>query len=128
MAVAVVVVAFAVAGWYWLGRRHSAEPEVPLTAVPLTSYPGLESSPSFSPDGNQVAFSWNGEKEGNSDIYIRLIGAEPPMQLTTNPANEGFPAWSPDGRWIAFLRDLSGGRFAVVLMPPIPGSERVLLA
>jgi serine/threonine protein kinase len=128
VAVAVVVVAFAVAGWYWLGRRHSAEPEIPLTAVPLTSYPGLESSPSFSPDGNQVAFSWNGEKEGNSDIYIRLIGAEPPMQLTTNPANEGFPAWSPDGRWIAFLRDLSGGRFAVVLMPPIPGSERVLLA
>lgn len=41
---------------YWLGRGR-ARLEPPLVAVPLTAYPGFESNPSFSPDGNQVAFS-----------------------------------------------------------------------
>src|SRR5262249_40361843 len=35
-------------------------------------------------------------------------------------------AWSPDGRWIAFLRKLSERRAAIVLVPPIGGSERKL--
>ena len=35
----------------------------------------LSESPSFSPDGNQVAFSWNGEKQDNFDIYVKLIGS-----------------------------------------------------
>lgn len=49
-------------------------PQTPLITVPLTSYAGRESGPSFSPDGNQVAFSWNGEKQDNVDIYVKLIG------------------------------------------------------
>ena len=32
----------------------------PITVTPLTSYPGNEVQPSFSPDGNQVAFAFNG--------------------------------------------------------------------
>ena len=31
--------------------------------------------PSFSPDGNKVAFVWNGEKEDNYDIYVKQIGS-----------------------------------------------------
>src|SRR5262245_25094081 len=42
--------------------------------VPLTSYPGVEEWPSFSLDGSQVAFSWNGDKQDNYDIYVKLIG------------------------------------------------------
>ena len=65
-AVAVVaLIAVAVAGWYWLSRQRSAEPEAPLTAVPLTSYPGQEDTPSFSPDGNSVAFQWCPEGSGD---------------------------------------------------------------
>ena len=55
-----------------------------------------------------MAFNWNGEKEDNYDIYVKLIGSERPLQLTTNPARDYSPAWSPDGRWIAFCRDLPG--------------------
>ena len=80
------------------------EPSEPLRAVPLTSYPGVEGPPTFSPDGNQVAFTWNGEKQENYDIYIKLIGVGPPLRLTTHPDADGSPAWSPDGRHIAFLR------------------------
>ena len=36
---------------------------------------GLEICPTFSPDGTQVAFSWNGEKEDNFDIYVKFVGS-----------------------------------------------------
>jgi len=78
----------------------------PLTVVPLTSYPGNELSPSFSPDGAQVAFAWDGEKQDNWDIYVKQIGVEPPYRLTNDPAMDYGPAWSPDGRFIAFLREV----------------------
>ena len=94
--------------------------------MPLTSYPGMEDQPSFSPDGNQVAFEWNGEKQDNDDIYVKLIGSGGWLRLTSDPARDYSPAWSPDGSSIAFLRDLPGGRTAVRLVPPIGGSERKL--
>jgi eukaryotic-like serine/threonine-protein kinase len=116
----------ALAGWLWLSRSRPTAPEAPLTPVPLTSYPGSEMYPSFSPDGSQVAFSWNGSKLDNFDIYVKVIGTEPPLPLTTNPAKDYNPAWSPDGRWIAFCRDLPGAKVAVILISPIGGPERKL--
>ena len=94
-----------------------------MVAVPLTSYPGSEMYPSLSPDGSQVAFSWNGEKQDNFDIYVKVIGTEPPLPLTTNPAKDYSPAWSPDGSRIAFCRDLPGAKVAVILISPIGGTE-----
>jgi serine/threonine protein kinase len=116
--------AAAVAVWFY--RSTTNAPEAPLTVVPLTSYPGSESGPSFSPDGNQVAFSWDGEKQDNFDIYIKLIGPGKPLRLTHDPASDSNPAWSPDGRSIAFLRELPGGKAAVLLIPALGGSERKL--
>jgi Tol biopolymer transport system component len=116
----------AVAAAVWFSRSHSVLPEESLNAVPLTSYPGYEGQPSFSPDGNQVAFVWDGEKQGNLDIYVKLIGGGPPLPLTRDPALDFSPAWSPDGRWIAFLRELSRGKAAVLLVPALGGPERKL--
>ena len=91
----------------WLVRSKNEVPEVPLVAVPLTSYAGDESWPTLSPDGTQVAFSWDGEKQDKSDIYVKQIGVEPPFRLTSDAAMDYSPAWSPDGGFIAFLRELS---------------------
>jgi len=107
----------------WFIRSSRTEPESLLSAVPLTTYPGVEGSPSFSPDGNQVAFSWDGEKQDNRDIYVKLVGSGMPLRLTTNPATEDRPAWSPDGRLIAFLRELPGEKAAVLLVPALGGPE-----
>ena len=85
-------------------RRHRSDSAPPLRAVPLASLPGVTRSPSFSPDGNQVAFGWTGPAGNNPDIYVQQIGAGSPLRLTTNPGNDYSPMWSPDGRWIAFLR------------------------
>jgi Tol biopolymer transport system component len=114
----------AVALAVWLSRSFRKPDESPMTALPLTTYPGHERNPSFSPDGSQVAFSWNGDKQDNFDIYVKLIGADPPLRLTSDRAEDSGPAWSPDGRWIAFLRDLGEGKAAVLLVPPIGGSEK----
>src|SRR5215469_13518461 len=106
-------------------RSAHKTPESPLTAVPFVTYPGYQGIPTFSPDGNQVAFSWNGEKVDNFDIYVKLIGtAGPPLRLTSNPAGDYSPAWSPDGRFIAFVRDLSREKSAVLVIPALGGPER----
>ena len=60
--------------------------------------------PSVSADGKRVAYSWDGGKQDNFDIYIQLIGEEPPVRITFDPATDVSPAWSPNGDRIAFLR------------------------
>jgi Tol biopolymer transport system component len=107
----------------WFHRSAAKVADAPLTAVPLTSYPGEERQPSFSPDGNQVAFSWNGEKQDNFDIYIKDVGSGAQRRLTTAPEADSDPAWSPDGRSIAFLRAGSGGKSSVVLISPLGPPE-----
>ncbi len=110
----------------WLIRSKNAAPELPLVAVPLTSYAGNESWPTLSPDGTQVAFSWDGEKQDKSDIYVKQIGVEPPFRLTSDAAMDYSPAWSPDGGFIAFLRELSHDKTDIVIVPQRGGPERIL--
>lgn len=124
---ALVLAAIAAALGIWIVQLRKERSEPPLVPVPLTSYPGYESYPSFSPDGTQVAFQWcTEEPAANCDIYVKQIGMEPPSRLTTDPAVDFSPAWSPDGQFIAFLRKLSATRTAVILIPQRGGPERVL--
>ena len=112
--------------------RYASRPDAPvpreirLEAVPFTSYTGREAEPTFSPDGAQVAFTWDGESQDNHDIYVKAIGAEQPLRLTSDRARDGSPAWSPDGTRIAFLRDKPGGGSEVRLIPPTGGPERTI--
>ena len=110
----------------WLVRSKKEVPEVPLVAVPLTSYAGNQLWPTLSPDGTQVAFSWDGEKQDKLDIYVKQIGVEPPFRLTSDAAMNYSPAWSPDGGFIVFLRELSPDKTDIVLVPQRGGPERIL--
>ena len=92
----------------------------------MTSFPGDEAFPAFSPDGGQVAFAWNGERRDNADIYIKRIDADTPLRLTTDPADDIAPAWSPDGSRIAFVRGAEGPA-SIYLTAPVPGAERKLV-
>jgi Tol biopolymer transport system component len=96
-------------------------------AASALNHPGVTRSPSFSPDGNQVAFSWTGPEGNNQDIYVQQIGTTTQLRLTTNAADDYSPLWSPDGRWIAFLRGEGDGRQNELrLVPPLTGPERKL--
>jgi Tol biopolymer transport system component/DNA-binding winged helix-turn-helix (wHTH) protein len=111
-------------GWLIASRLASKSSARSLRIVPLTSFPGSESQASFSPDGNQIAFVWDGDKD-NWDIYVKLIDTGAPLRLTTSPSPDINPVWSPDGRSIAFLRR-STERSAVYVIPSLAGTERKL--
>ncbi len=121
----IALVALALA---WLALKRPTAPDLAtaVVATPLTAYAGIEVQPTFSPDGNEVAFVWNGEREDNFDIYRKLIGPGEPLRLTRDPHTEQSPAWSPDGRLIAFLRERDGEAADVYLVPALGGAERRL--
>ncbi len=103
-------------GW----RRRLAGP---VTIVPFATYPGVKDFASFSPDGNQIAFAWDGGQGGPRDIYLKLIGEDTPFRLTNTPEDESRLDWSPDGKYIAAVR----GNGMAVMMPALPGgAERKL--
>ena len=116
-AVATLVIAAGAGLWLSRGRE-----EPPPRVVPLTTLAGDENDPSFSPDGNQVVFSWNGEKENNWDLYVKMIGSATVLRLTTDSAPDLYPAWSRDGRQIAFLK--YGQRTGIYLISPLGGPEQ----
>ena len=124
-AAALGVFVLAAAG-LWLWQTRARAPAAAFEVVPLTTFPGNQSEPSFSPDGNQVAFVWDGPRQDNFDIYVKQIGTESLLRLTSDPAEEAGPAWSPDGRYIAFLRFSPGAKTGVFLVSAIGGPERKL--
>jgi Tol biopolymer transport system component len=110
-----LVLALLLAAGLFLQTRHS---RVPLSVMPLTTYRGNETSPAFSPDGTEVAFAWNGERQNNYDIYSLRIGDPMPRRLTSDSAADYSPAWSPDGKWIAFLHVKRDGNPDIMLVDP----------
>ena len=88
----------------------------------LTFEPGLESEPTWSPDGRLIAFS--SDQSGNSDIWVRSVGEGKPIQVTNSPAQDWQPAWSPDGLSLVFRSERDGG--GLYLAPALGGNERKL--
>ena len=70
----------------------------------LTSGPGYDSGPAFSPDGRRVAFSRHDPEEGRTDIYLKALDGAGLWRVTDSQDSEWRPVFSPDGRRIAFAR------------------------
>lgn len=73
---------------------------------------GYAVSPSWSPDGGMLTFSWNRKygpgDPGGQDIYVMEIASKRWLQATHEAGNNDFPYWSPDGRHIVFQRTMNG--------------------
>lgn len=95
----------------------------PLRVTPFASDRRRETKPTFSPDGNYLAYEWSGEQGDNRDIYLKPVNGGLPLRLTADPANDLNPAWSPDGRHVAFVRRSKEG--AAIYETTVPaGPER----
>jgi dipeptidyl aminopeptidase/acylaminoacyl peptidase len=79
-----------------------------LDALLKVPYVRAEEGFHFSPDGKQVAYSWN--NSGVWEIYILSLsqGAEA-LQITAGPGAKVGPRWSPDGARLAYALDADGG-------------------
>jgi Tol biopolymer transport system component/DNA-binding winged helix-turn-helix (wHTH) protein len=118
----VMAVIAAGTGLVWFLNSGHAEDEI--GPVPMTTFVGAETGATLSADGTQIAFTWDGEKKDNFDIYVKRLGSALPQRLTTDPALDFGAAWSPDGRFIAFLRPLTPESTGVFLISPYGGDER----
>ena len=119
---ATLLVLFSGIGIWRFARNRTEASLPPIEVVPLVGLPGFESEPTFSPDGNQVAFSIS--RPENSGIYTTVVGGEKSLRLTSN-SGDCCPGWSPDGRQVAFLRYSDEG-VAVYVIPAFGGTEHRL--
>jgi tricorn protease len=107
-------IAFVYGGDLWLVSSASG------TARRITSNPGRELFPKFSPDGKWLAFT--GQYDGNFNVYVMSSEGGQPKQLTfyqgqAQPLTDRMGVlnqvigWTPDGKNIVFLsrRDSSNG-------------------
>jgi Tol biopolymer transport system component/DNA-binding winged helix-turn-helix (wHTH) protein len=101
-----------------------------LTEVPLAALPGNALSPSFSPDGSQIAFAWDGgDNDRAFDLYVKSVGTDAPLRLTHARSEFLSVAWAPDGQSIAISRVNNGDakKTGIFLIPSTGGPERKLL-
>ena len=79
---------------------------------------GAPAGPAFSPDGDQVAFSWD---RGNGPA-LWLVGVNGlGLERLTDGRDDSEPSWSPDGRHIVFSRGCD-----LWIVDPAGGIERRL--
>ena len=88
-------------------RVTNANPRANSLARQLTHDPVGATMPSWSPDGQRIAFV-GGAADPNGDICVMDVNGHNVRPLTSGPAYDSFPKWSPDGTKIAFLRAGSG--------------------
>jgi TolB protein len=73
---------------------------------------GYAVSPSWSPNGQLLAFSWNRKygpgDPGGDDIHVIDLASKDYLQITHESGSNDFPSWAPDGRHIVFQRTIGG--------------------
>lgn len=92
-------IVFSFAGDLWSVPRAGGQAER------LTSSPGNEVDPFFSPDGQWIAFT--GQYDGNTDVYIVPASGGEPKRLTYHPAPELVEGWTPDGKNVLFTSQMN---------------------
>ena len=99
-ALSATTIVFEYGGDLWTVPRSGGQ------AARLTTGPGEETNPVFSPDGSMVAFS--GRYDGNVDVFVVPSSGGVPKRLTWHPGPDAAQGWTPDGKRVLF----SSGRSA----------------
>jgi len=116
-AAAILLVAAAV-GYVVLSRWPISRRSAQHSPRRLTVDQGLQSGPTWSPDGRWIAYSSN--RGGNFDIWLQSIDGGNPIPVTQSKSDELEPDWSPDGKSIAFRSE--GEQSGLFIVPPFGGA------
>jgi tricorn protease len=96
----------------------------------LTSHPGSEILPKFSPDGKTIAFT--AQYDGSNDVFTIPVEGGVPTRLTFEPTSEAVEGWTPDGKKVVFSSNYGNhtNRMARLWLVPATGGlpERTDLA
>ncbi|MEZ4867374.1 MAG: PDZ domain-containing protein [Caldilineaceae bacterium] len=108
--------AFVYAGDLWLANQDGSQPRR------LTVHPGVKMMPSFSPDGQWLAYS-AGSFECGFNVYVIPVQGGTPTQLTYHPGHDWVQGWTPDGAQILFssARDAASYRYTRFFTVPLGG-------
>jgi tricorn protease len=120
-------IAFAYGDDIWVANSDGTSPRR------LTSHPGEEKNPVFSPDGKHIAFT--GIYDGNDDVYVIPTAGGAPTRLTWHPGPDLVRGFAPDGKVLftspravfsrrhtqLFKVDISGG---VPERLPVPTADK----
>ena len=109
---------------FFFNYRHFFGPKAARPVViPAVTNIGEKYTPNVSPDGQHLAFAWNGGAGPDFSIYVKLIGSEESLRLTKQASIDFNPVWSPDGRYIAFCRIVQNEP-GIYIIPALGGAER----
>lgn len=82
------------------------------SAVQRMTDGGYATSPSWSPNGQFIAFAWDRKygpgAPGGQDIYVMEVATKRWIQVTHDSGRCDFPSWSPDGRHIVYASTANG--------------------
>jgi len=99
------------AGGFWIYKRsETPAPPPQRTLTRITFDEGLQSEPTWSPDGRYIAYS--SDRDGKFDIWVQQVSGGNPVQITKRHGNNWQPDWSLDGKYIAYRsEDGEGGLY-----------------
>ena len=103
-------------------RPKANHPATPVV-IPVVTNVGEKHTPSLSPDGQHLAFAWNGGAGPHFSLYVKVVGTEETLRLTNQASIDFNPVWSPDGRYIAFCR-IQKGETGIYIIPALGGVAR----
>lgn len=89
----------------------------------LTQTTGIDTSPSYSPEGRQIVFE--SDRDGSQQLYVMNADGSGIQRISAGDGRYSTPVWSPRGDYIAFTKQLAG-RFLIGVMRPDGSGERVL--
>ena len=83
----------------------------------LSTNPGQELDPAWSPDGDRIAFVRSIHAGGRPAVFVMNADGSGGGRLTQNTVADRDPAWSPDGTQIVYAgRTDAGGPFRLFVM------------
>jgi len=107
------------------GGLTPVSPLIDTRALQLTDDPGSDMHPSWSPDGEWLAF--DSDRTGVSQIFIMRSDGTQLRQLTHGPRRSLAPKWSPDGEKIVF-QAARADDFDLYTITPEGRGEKVLIS